>query len=176
MKTFITSDIHFSHNNIIKFCNRPYADKEEMDEAIIQIWNETVSTDDHVYILGDVSFANKQRTIDILYRLNGFLHLIKGNHDEVMNHSEIKERFITYRDYYEMKYNGNHIVMFHFPISSWHKRHYGAFHLHGHLHGNPSGLSGRIKDVGMDTNNMKPYLLDDIIEELSVVEDFKSHH
>lgn len=176
MKTYITSDIHFSHNNIIKFCNRPYTDKSEMDEDIIKNWNETVTPDDHVYILGDVSFAPQARTIEILYRLNGHLHLVKGNHDEVMNHSEIKNRFISFRDYYEMKYQGNLIVMFHFPIAHWNKRHYGSYHLHGHLHGNPSGLKGRIKDVGMDTNNMKPYLLDDIMSELEKIEDFNSHH
>ncbi|WP_258934193.1 hypothetical protein [Nesterenkonia pannonica] len=52
MTTFFTSDHHFGHANIIRYCDRPFADVAEMDEAMIDRWNETVSPDDEVWVLG----------------------------------------------------------------------------------------------------------------------------
>ena len=51
---YYTSDLHFSHENIIKFCNRPYANAEEMNQALKDRWNARVKPEDHVYILGDI--------------------------------------------------------------------------------------------------------------------------
>ena len=104
--TFFTSDLHFSHKNIMKFCPqfRPYAsikdmdaaliaqwnatvapDVDEMNEALIRYWNETVQPEDIVYNLGDLSFARDVASIArLLHQLNGEHHLILGNHDEVI--------------------------------------------------------------------------------------------
>ena len=76
---FFTSDTHFDHANIIRFCNRPFATVEEMNEALIANWNRKVHRDDTVYIMGDMFF----RTTDpepILQRLKGKKRLIVGNH------------------------------------------------------------------------------------------------
>ena len=74
-KIFFTSDLHFSHKNIAKFCPafRPATNHlEELDEFMIARWNETVSPEDVVYNLGDVSFAREFRQVEsVLYRLNG---------------------------------------------------------------------------------------------------------
>ena len=77
---YFTSDTHFDHANVIRFCNRPFATVEEMNEALITNWNRKVHRDDTVYIMGDMFF----RTTDpepILQRLKGKKHLIVGNHD-----------------------------------------------------------------------------------------------
>lgn len=50
---YFTADTHFGHCNVIRFCDRPFASAEEMDEAMIQNWNERVTGNDTVYILGD---------------------------------------------------------------------------------------------------------------------------
>ena len=50
---YFTADTHFGHYNVIRFCDRPFASAEEMDEAMIQNWNERVTGNDTVYILGD---------------------------------------------------------------------------------------------------------------------------
>lgn len=80
--TFIISDMHFGHNEIILYENRPFKDIEEMDKFIIENWNKTVEKDDRVFILGDVSFYNKEETTNIINLLNGYKILILGNHDK----------------------------------------------------------------------------------------------
>ncbi len=79
-KTFITSDLHFWHENVIKYCSRPFANAAEMNEALIKAWNSAVAPEDVVLILGD--FAMAARAVEqIVPRLNGRKRLILGNHD-----------------------------------------------------------------------------------------------
>ena len=85
--TYFTSDLHFSHKNIMKFCPqfRSYASIKEMDAALIAQWNATVAPEDTVYNLGDISFARDAASIArVLHQLDGEHHLILGNHDEVI--------------------------------------------------------------------------------------------
>lgn len=77
---FIISDTHFSHANIIKYCNRPFNDIEEMNETIINNWNDVVGKNDIVYHLGDFALCNNELK-ELVSRLNGKIYLIKGNHD-----------------------------------------------------------------------------------------------
>lgn len=58
--TFVTSDVHFGHNNIIKYCNRPFQNSDEMDITIINNWNKIVNPDDEVYILGDFALIKAE--------------------------------------------------------------------------------------------------------------------
>ncbi|MEM9701635.1 MAG: metallophosphoesterase, partial [Planctomycetota bacterium] len=82
MQIFFTSDTHFGHANVIKNCDRPFADVGEMDEALIANWNAVVGPKDVVYHLGDFAFRAKRKPREYLARLNGTVHLVKGNHDE----------------------------------------------------------------------------------------------
>ena len=86
---FFTSDSHFCHSNIIKFCDRPFKDVEEMNEILIDNWNKTVGPNDIIYHLGDFCFAGSAEWHSILGRLNGRIHLILGNHDEKLRTSPI---------------------------------------------------------------------------------------
>lgn len=80
MNTWITSDLHFWHANIIKFCNRPFATVEEMNEVLISNWNAVVQPEDTVYVVGDFSMAF--RPVELYTkRLNGKKILVAGNHD-----------------------------------------------------------------------------------------------
>lgn len=81
MTTFFTSDLHFFHNNIIQFCNRPFDSVEDMNWKLIKNWNDVVQWNDHVWVLGDFSFGTVAETENILIQLNGIKHLIIGNHD-----------------------------------------------------------------------------------------------
>lgn len=90
MKIFVIADTHFCHKNVIEYCNRPFRSVEEMDEALIKNWNETVSNNDVVIHLGDLGLGKKEYIAGIVSRLNGKKILVMGNHD---NWSEQ-----TYRD------------------------------------------------------------------------------
>ena len=78
---YFISDLHLGHKNCLKFDNRPFNTIEEQNDFIIKNWNKTITNLDDVYILGDISWYDANKTIDIFSRLNGRLHLIKGNHD-----------------------------------------------------------------------------------------------
>ena len=78
---FFTADPHFGHTNIIRYENRPFASAEEMDQELIRRWNETVSPEDTVYLLGDFSFYGKEKSTEILSALQGHIRLVMGNHD-----------------------------------------------------------------------------------------------
>src|SRR5579863_2896472 len=81
MTRWFTSDTHFGHTNIIRYCNRPFKDAGEMDRAMVENWNALVKPEDTIYHLGDVSFSSPDRTKHILSNMNGHKILILGNHD-----------------------------------------------------------------------------------------------
>ena len=78
---WFTSDLHFGHQNIIRFCKRPWKTTEDMDWNLIQNWNSVVKPDDLVFDLGDFAFATNARWKELLSQLNGHHYLILGNHD-----------------------------------------------------------------------------------------------
>ena len=136
-----------------------------MNEGLIHNWNMVVGKDDTVFHLGDVSFGNREETEKVLARLNGHLFLVKGNHDK-----KTYSRFEWVKDYYEHKFPNPlkagefmNVVMFHFPIGQWHRKHYGAIHLHGHCHGSyPLYSDEKRFDVGVDVWKYAPISLKDI--------------
>lgn len=184
---FFTSDLHFWHKNVIKYSNRPFANVEEMNEAIIKGINDTVGVDDELYILGDFAFANKNKIKDILFKIKcKNLHYIYGNHDEDMYHDSIKEHFLSMQDYLELSvpdkdtfHGSQKIILFHYPILEWNGGHRGAWMLHGHCHGNlklPEMLKKcRIMDIGTDCCSYKPISYEEIKTAFKNKEDIKHH-
>ena len=82
MKRFIIADLHFGHENIIKYESRPFNNVEEMNKRLIELWNSTVGKDDLVYVLGDFTLSRRINVIkDIVASLHGRKILIMGNHD-----------------------------------------------------------------------------------------------
>jgi len=143
---FFTSDLHFGHKNILKFNpgTRAFSDTEEMDEHIIQHWNDTIRPKDTVYHLGDFSFLNNTKTVEIMNRLQGNIVWIKGNHDNQKVFKDMK----TY-DIKQINADKQKIVLCHFPIACWNGSGRGYWHLHGHSHGSYK-TQGKILDVGWD--------------------------
>ena len=78
---WFTSDTHFYHENILRYCNRPFRGIAEMNETLVRNWNEVVPPDGVVFHLGDFAFGSPSQWNDILSRLNGQIYLILGNHD-----------------------------------------------------------------------------------------------
>lgn len=123
-------------SNALAFDNRPFNTIEEHDDYIVNKWNETVNNDDDVYILGDISWHNETKTIEIFKRLNGKKHLIKGNHDDrLLKNTELRSLFVEIKDYKELNIgNGKSIVLSHYPIPCFKNHFYGWYHLYGHVH------------------------------------------
>lgn len=168
-KTFLTSDTHFFHKNVIKFCNRPYGTAEEMNYKLIQNWNNVVGPEDHIWHLGDVSFGTVEKTEQILYQLNGIKHLVVGNHDRKGRCQELPwtKHFVSVDDYVRLKVKVDNTeykaVLCHFPFSSWER---GYYNFHGHLHSTPTDYHSKWMqhDVGVDMNNYTPLLLEDAVK------------
>jgi calcineurin-like phosphoesterase family protein len=177
MKRFWTSDSHFLHGKIMKYCNRPFASAEEMEsekfkpesikamnEELIRQWNAVVSDEDEVYHLGDVSMGTPSRTLEILYRLNGKIHLIKGNHEAaVLRKQSTRDRFTSIQDVLtircedeDVKGGYQDIFMSHYAHRVWNKSHHGRWHLYGHSHSGLEGLSwGKSMDAGVDAHALR---------------------
>ena len=82
-KVFVTSDTHFWHANIIRYCNRPWKTAEEMNDEMVRRWNSVVGKDDVVIHLGDFSFGSREKVKSVFDRLNGRIDLVMGNHDRL---------------------------------------------------------------------------------------------
>ena len=166
MTVFFTSDTHFGHSNIIEYSNRPFKNIEEHDEGLIEKWNKSVGRGDLVYHLGDFALSAPKHAKNILRRLNGQIHFIYGNHDKrLKKDKEFLGMFAWHGDYKEVTAppSKRKLILFHFPIESWNKRHYGAYHLHGHCHGSlPSAEYQCRVDVGVDVWNYAPVPYEEI--------------
>jgi len=169
MTTFFTSDTHYGHKNIIKYCSRPFANVTEMDEALIANHNAKIRPDDEVWHLGDFSFDRKPAKY--FHRLNGKKFLIKGNHDgkEVLNLP-----WDGLFDYKELKIEGQLIVLIHYGMRVWNQSHRGSWHLYGHSHGTlpAHGLSF---DAGVDPNNYVPLSFDEVKAKMLKFKEDKEH-
>lgn len=82
MNSWVISDTHFLHSNIISYCNRPFNSADHMDLVMIKRWNERVKPEDIVYHLGDVGLTKEDKLTPIVKSLNGKKILVLGNHDK----------------------------------------------------------------------------------------------
>lgn len=134
-KIFFISDLHFGHENIIKYDHRPFNSVNEMDDTMISNWNSTVTEEDTVYILGDFSWRNAKETAEILEKLKGKKNLIIGNHDtKFVNDKKCRKEFIEICNYKEITVDKTKIVLSHYPIMFWKDQWTGVPHLYGHVH------------------------------------------
>jgi calcineurin-like phosphoesterase family protein len=150
-RVFVTSDTHFGHANIIKYCNRPFDSVSEMDESLIQRWNTRVGVADTVYFLGDFGMCSDDRKLEILSQLNGDIKFIMGNHDKKYRScSSMKDLLLgeVLDNIHYMSHEGKDFVMCHYPIEDWPD---GAIMLHGHVHTQFGSVLEKNKyDVGVD--------------------------
>jgi calcineurin-like phosphoesterase family protein len=155
---WFTSDLHHEHRRIVEFTNRGVETTQgNHTDWLRDKWNSQVSKGDLVYHLGDFSFAKKYLDIArFVDSLHGQKIFIKGNHDQSENLDMLKKDglIISWHHYKEIKIGKESVVLFHFPISSWHKQGHGSWHLHGHCHGNliDQFKVGKILDVGIDNS------------------------
>ena len=173
---FLVSDTHFGHNGVCKFMQndgvtklRPWETSEEMDEAMVKLWNERVGKNDKVYHLGDVVINRK--SLGIMRRLNGDKVLIRGNHD-IFKDEEYSQHFRELRAYHVM----NGMILSHIPI---HPDSLGRFgvNIHGHTHSNRvmmpklhnrgvEVIDPRYHCVCVEQTDFRPILLEDVFKRI----------
>lgn len=171
-KIFFTADTHFNHEAILKYCQRPFSTVEEMNECLIENWNNKVGKKDRIYIIGDFCFSDH---LKIVSRLNGKKHLIVGNHDKSLNQN-ILSHFVSVSQRKEIKVDNRFFILEHCPLRTWEECYMGSVHLFGHVHGriNTYNLSF---DVGVDTNNFWVYEYPEICEKIKAREmEMKKNH
>lgn len=165
------ADTHFGHDNIRAYCDRPFASIEEHDAAIVNNWNTVVGKNDTVYHLGDLAFfrgRNKtNKLVDLCNSLNGKKYLILGNHDRGSNLYKLGINFDILGSYYDLKIQDPEmgkvtIVLCHYPIERWNKKHFGSLHLHGHCHGTLESKGIARMDVGVDSHEYFPISFEEI--------------
>jgi len=156
---FFTADQHYGHQNIIRFCNRPFGSVDEMDRELMRRHNEVVGPEDIVVHAGDFAYRNARAPQSYLEELNGEHILIRGSHDRWLDDSA--------REILELTIEGEHVVVCHYAMRRWPKSHYGSWQLYGHSHGTlePIGLQW---DVGVDNNDFYPLSFDRIREIMSM--------
>ncbi|MDE7405755.1 MAG: metallophosphoesterase family protein [Clostridiales bacterium] len=181
---YFTSDLHLGHKNSITISSRPFTDIEEMDETLINNWNNRVKVDDTVYIIGDFVWESKD-PFAYLPRLNGKKVLIAGNHDYkwLKRHGmaivaddgrvefrDYSEYFINIAQYVEMSLDGVAVTLCHYPMLEWNaSRKYGGYLIHGHIHNSrdkkyvPLWVLPHALNAGVDINNYAPVTFDELI-------------
>ena len=173
MKIWFSADHHFGHRNILKYCNRPFATIQEMDEALVSEWNSVVRPEDSVFHLGDLSFKSSPQVAELFKQLNGWIRVL-GNpwhHDARWQKiSEFRGTILPPLVVLEGNKLGIQapcIVLCHYPFAEWDRKRYGSYHLHGHCHNGYSG-NGLIMDVGVDHAaslglGYRPFSLDEVL-------------
>ncbi len=168
MEIFLTSDTHFGHKNIIRYCDRPFSSVEEMNECLVKNWNDKVGRNDVVWHLGDFCWYRKT-IMDIVPRLNGKIKLVFGGHDySYLNFYRKYKNVEVCMPLVVEKIDDCVIVLCHFQLISWEKKNYGSYHFYGHAHGNSVPIHNSF-DVGVDVNQFRPLSLSEAIEKAGFV-------
>ena len=179
---WFTSDLHFNHANIIKFCNRPWKTTEEMDEALISNWNSVVKPNDLIFDLGDFAFADRDKWIKLLEQLNGKHYLILDNHDIIRwPGNKVLPLFERVEYQLTLKIDGRKVYLNHYPFlcygGTYRDSTSKVYQLFGHVHSGPncSGLDyDRLinlfpyqYDVGVDNNNYTPISWEQVKDKIN---------
>jgi calcineurin-like phosphoesterase family protein len=166
--TWVWSDLHFGHKNIIKFSDRPYTDVDTMNEMLIVEHNKLVQPEDVCIWVGDVAFYPDEKANSILHRLHGYKILVVGNHD--FNKRKLKKlHFDEIHIVYNLTVNDKVVAFTHYPMDNVPN---GWFNLHGHVHKSKvdvAGASNRHINVNCEFIDYKPINLNVLAERIETL-------
>jgi len=164
-KVFFTADSHWGHDKTFIYEKRGFRTIQEHDQALIDNWNAVVGVNDNVIHLGDFLVGAGTNAFkygqEILFRLNGHIHLIWGNHNSYVKDiyrmavKEILPQAVETTELYPVTYSnkitfyGNNLLArikgddyyqyvfcSHFAHRIWIDSHKGSvIHISGHSHG-----------------------------------------
>jgi calcineurin-like phosphoesterase family protein len=165
---FFTSDTHLAHTKILGYDERPYDSIDAHDQDILDRHNSVVRKDDHVWHLGDASFS-AEKLFWYLEKANGYIHLIRGNHDDNIAWKH-RDRFASSHEAFYLHRSENQsslsIYLSHYAMLRWRNSNHGSLHLFGHSHGKLKSPMSRSMDIGVTCNNYTPVSISQVIEKL----------
>lgn len=177
---WFTSDTHYHHKNIVRGTTswdlsrldgsshvsvRNFHTLEQHNEALVDNINEVVAKGDVLYHLGDWSFGGEDKICQFYEQLHcENIHLILGNHDHHIERNPNRYPFLSVQHYKEITIAKQQFILSHYAFRVWNHHHKGSIHLYGHSHGSLPQLENRSMDVGVDTNNLMPYNINDILK------------
>jgi len=165
MKVWFTADCHFDHDNIIKYCKRPFKNIGHMNETIIKRWNDVVDNDDLVYHVGDFAFKGIENGREFEQRLNGDIVHIQGNHD-------LNNGIKTYITKCMMFFGGKDVFVQHHPPE---ELPICDFVICGHIHDkwkfklHKQNPSIPIINVGVDVNQFTPVSTEAVLKQYNKI-------
>lgn len=159
---WFTADFHLNHSNILRYCNRPFPNVEEMNRVIIDRLNGRVKTNDILYFLGDFCMGSRSRAAEFRGQIRcRTIFAIPGNHDKQIR--KLIKEFNWLNDLTEISVNNQRIMLCHYAMRVWNHSSRGAWHLYGHSHGRlPDIPSSRSMDIGVDAHDFFPWHFDEI--------------
>jgi calcineurin-like phosphoesterase family protein len=165
MKYYYWSDTHFNHANIIKYCGRPFASVEEMNEKLAA-GTTTVPPDATIVHGGDFSLGGAARTqasLDLYLRSNSCLHLlVLGNHDHPNRVAALNPA-----TYHLIKDNDATVLVVHDPhdpsVLDLVDKYRPDYVLYGHTHAHAANVPPTWFHIGVDTIGYRPLTLEEII-------------
>jgi calcineurin-like phosphoesterase family protein len=180
-RVFFTADHHFGHSGILdpsKHCNRGdhFSSIEEHDRVLAEMWNAVVSPRDTVWHVGDFSYkASFEHAERIFKKLNGTKHLILGNHDKVSSRLPWASQQLMAQISVPVAGHpkNKHVILCHYAMRTWPRRHGGSLMLFGHSHGAMAGCSQSM-DVGVDVWGFRPVTLEEIMVEMAKLKSAKA--
>jgi calcineurin-like phosphoesterase family protein len=127
----LTKDANYRVDKMIKGCQRPFKNGQEMSLHFIEECNRVVGKQDTLYIVGDYASDGEGYYRQMIRCRN--VWCILGNHDNRQKCVKVfgRHKAIDYHYTHIMKVP---TMLFHYPIAYWDKSHYGSFHLYGHVH------------------------------------------
>lgn len=159
---WFTSDLHFDHRNVLRFCDRPWDDEKEMGNGLVENWNNTVGDNDIVFILGDVFWFNDSHSIKkVLSKLKGKnIYIIPGNHDDFKSYHRVDDDRINLCEDVVVTWitregkKLQEIWLSHYPMMTWPHRENGAYQFFGHIHSKPDKNEGVDQDLPLHWNQL----------------------
>lgn len=154
MKIFFTADLHLDHDAIRRHCNRPFSTVDEMNQTIIQNWNNVVPKQNSlVYVIGDFAW---KRHLHFLMLLNGKKILVTGNHDKA-NQEVLRNFTEVHKGLHRINIEGQDITLCHYAMVVWASSCHGSWLLYGHSHGRIKEFEDKFAiDVGTDIWGFSP--------------------
>jgi calcineurin-like phosphoesterase family protein len=165
MTTFLIADPHFGHSNIIRFCNRPFADVREMNSVLRTSWNAVVTDKDDVIVVGDFAHRMEPKALQAMFdSLAGRKHLVPGNHDD---EATLALPWASPpKDIVFASIDSTRVVLAHYALRTWPGIRKGALMLYGHSHGRLAG-NNQSMDIGVDVMGWAPVRVNQIKQRLA---------